>query len=176
MFFMTEYIAMTAMSALVVTIFFGGYSLPYLSQADLATHYKIVLLSIASITTLIGLLFIWWVSKNNVTRYKIAKDHRKRENKLYYALTIMIVVAIDIVCLYFYNGSLGEFGAEVVATAVNLVVFALKTFVMLLIFIWVRWTLPRFRYDQIQRLGWEKLMPLAIFNIIITALVVVYGS
>lgn len=176
MFFMAEYIAMTAMSALVVTIFFGGYSLPYLSQADLATHYKIVLLSIASITTLIGLLFIWWVSKNNVTRYKIAKDHRKRENKLYYVLTIMIVVAIDIVCLYFYNGSLGEFGAEVVATAVNLVVFALKTFVMLLIFIWVRWTLPRFRYDQIQRLGWEKLMPLAILNIIITALVVVYGS
>ena len=104
------------------------------------------------------------------------RNHRKRENKLYYALTIMIVVAIDIVCLYFYNGSLGEFGAEVVATAVNLVVFALKTFVMLLIFIWVRWTLPRFRYDQIQRLGWEKLMPLAIFNIIITALVVVYGS
>ena len=52
----------------------------------------------------------------------------------------------------------------------------LKTFIVLLVFIWVRWTLPRFRYDQIQRLGWEKLMPLAILNIIITALVVVYVS
>ena len=82
---------------------------------------------------------------------------------------------IDIICLYFY-GNLGEFGAEIVATAVNLVVFALKTFIVLLVFIWVRWTLPRFRYDQIQRLGWEKLMPLAILNIIITALVVVYVS
>ena len=99
-----------------------------------------------------------------------------RWQKIYYALTFVIVAAVDIVCLYFYNGTLGGFGAEVVATAVNLMVFAVKTFIMLLVFIWVRWTLPRFRYDQIQRLGWEKLMPLSILNIIITALVVVYGN
>ena len=175
MFFMAEYIAMTAMSALIVTIFFGGYSLPYLSQASLAANYEIVLLSIAGVATIFGLLFIWWVSKNNVTRYKINKDHRKKENIIYYALTAFIVAIIDIICLYFY-GNLGEFGAEIVATAVNLAVFMLKTFIVLLVFIWVRWTLPRFRYDQIQRLGWEKLMPLAILNIIITALVVVYVS
>ena len=176
MFFMAEYIAMTAMCALVVTIFFGGYSLPYLSQADLVANYDIVLLCIAGITTIFGVVFAYWVSKNNITRYRVAKDYRKRENKLYYALTFVIVVVVDIVCLYFYNGTLGGFGAEVVATAVNLMVFAVKTFIMLLGFIWVRWTLPRFRYDQIQRLGWEKLMPLAILNIIITALVVVYGN
>ena len=175
MFFMAEYIAMTAMSALIVTIFFGGYSLPYLSQADLAANYEIVLLSIAGVATIFGLLFIWWVSKNNVTRYKTDQDHRKKENIIYYALTAFIVAIIDIICLYFY-GNLGEFGAEIVATAVNLAVFMLKTFIVLLVFIWVRWTLPRFRYDQIQRLGWEKLMPLAILNIIITALVVVYVS
>ncbi|WP_297986759.1 complex I subunit 1 family protein [uncultured Campylobacter sp.] len=176
MFFMAEYIAMTAMCALVVTIFFGGYSLPYLSQADLVANYDIVLLCIAGITTIFGVVFAYWVSKNNITRYRVAKDYRKRENKLYYALTFAIVAAVDIICLYFYNGTLGGFGAEVVATAVNLMVFAVKTFIMLLVFIWVRWTLPRFRYDQIQRLGWEKLMPLAILNIIITALVVVYGN
>lgn len=175
MFFMAEYIAMTAMSALIVTIFFGGYSLPYLSQADLAANYEIVLLSIAGVATIFGLLFIWWVSKNNVTRYKTDQDHRKKENIIYYALTALIVAIIDIICLYFY-GNLGEFGAEIVATAVNLMVFAIKTFIVLLVFIWVRWTLPRFRYDQIQRLGWEKLMPLAILNIIITALAVVYVS
>lgn len=176
MFFMAEYIAMTAMCALIVTIFFGGYSLPYLSQADLVANYNIVLLCIAGVTTIFGVAFAYWVSKNNITRYKVAKDYRKRENKLYYALTFAIVVTVDVVCLYFYSGTLGGFGAEVVATAVNLMVFAVKTFIMLLVFIWVRWTLPRFRYDQIQRLGWEKLMPLAIFNIIITALVVVYGN
>lgn len=176
MFFMAEYIAMTAMCALVVTIFFGGYSLPYLSQADLVANYDIVLLCIAGITTIFGVVFAYWVSKNNITRYRVAKDYRKRENKLYYALTFVIVAAVDIICLYFYNGALGGFGAEVVATAVNLMVFAVKTFIMLLVFIWVRWTLPRFRYDQIQRLGWEKLMPLSILNIIITALVVAYGN
>ena len=36
---------------------------------------------------------------------------------------------------------------------------------------WVRWTIPRFRYDQLLHLGWKILLPLAIFNIIITGLV-----
>uniref|UniRef100_UPI0035A344A8 NADH-quinone oxidoreductase subunit H n=1 Tax=Campylobacter hyointestinalis TaxID=198 RepID=UPI0035A344A8 len=55
-------------------------------------------------------------------------------------------------------------------------VFSIKTLIVLFLFIVVRWSIPRFRYDQIGYLGWEKLMPLAILNIIITALVVTYGN
>ncbi len=49
--------------------------------------------------------------------------------------------------------------------------FLLKSFVFLYIFIWVRATLPRYRYDQLMRLGWKVLMPLAIANLILTAIV-----
>ena len=49
--------------------------------------------------------------------------------------------------------------------------FLVKSFVFLYIFIWVRATLPRYRYDQLMRLGWKVLIPLAIANLIITGIV-----
>jgi NADH-quinone oxidoreductase subunit H len=49
--------------------------------------------------------------------------------------------------------------------------FLLKSFVFLYIFVWVRATLPRYRYDQLMRLGWKILIPLAIANLVLTAIV-----
>jgi NADH-quinone oxidoreductase subunit H len=49
--------------------------------------------------------------------------------------------------------------------------FLLKSFVFLYVFIWVRATLPRYRYDQLMRLGWKMLIPLAIVNLVVTGVV-----
>jgi NADH-quinone oxidoreductase subunit H len=49
--------------------------------------------------------------------------------------------------------------------------FLLKSFFFLYVFIWVRATLPRYRYDQLMRLGWKVLIPLAIINLVVTAIV-----
>ena len=49
-----------------------------------------------------------------------------------------------------------------------------KTFFFLFVFIWIRWTIPRFRYDQLMGLGWKKLIPLALANMIITAAVILW--
>jgi len=61
---------------------------------------------------------------------------------------------------------LGSVAAPLIGTVV---VFA-KIFVFIFFFMWVRWTIPRFRYDQLMDLGWKGLIPIAIANIIITGL------
>ena len=48
----------------------------------------------------------------------------------------------------------------------------LKVAVMIVIIMWVRWTLPRFRYDTLMDFAWKKMIPLALANFLITALVV----
>ena len=57
-------------------------------------------------------------------------------------------------------------------TLLGVLVFFLKTVFFIFFFIWVRWTIPRFRYDQLMRLGWKSLLPLAIVNVIITGFVI----
>ncbi|WP_443945404.1 NADH-quinone oxidoreductase subunit NuoH [Pedobacter sp. AW1-32] len=51
-------------------------------------------------------------------------------------------------------------------------VFFLKIVLFIFFFMWVRWTIPRFRYDQLMNLGWKGLIPLAIANIIVTGVVI----
>jgi NADH-quinone oxidoreductase subunit H len=56
-------------------------------------------------------------------------------------------------------------------TAISFSVIMAKISFMLFVFLWIRWTIPRFRYDQLMNLGWKKLIPLALVNMIITAAV-----
>jgi NADH-quinone oxidoreductase subunit H len=53
-------------------------------------------------------------------------------------------------------------------TILGTLVFFLKIFAFIFLFMWVRWTLPRFRYDQLMRLGWQVMIPLALLNIFLT--------
>ena len=50
----------------------------------------------------------------------------------------------------------------------------LKVFALLFFYIWMRWTLPRYRYDQLMEFGWKWLLPAAVINLLVTAFVVIY--
>jgi len=61
-----------------------------------------------------------------------------------------------------------------VAAIIGIVALMAKIFIFIFVFMWVRWTLPRFRYDQLMNLGWKGLIPLALANMLITGAVVLY--
>jgi NADH-quinone oxidoreductase subunit H len=52
--------------------------------------------------------------------------------------------------------------------------FLLKVAAILFVYVWMRWTLPRYRYDQLMRFGWKILLPIAVVNLLVTAAAVLY--
>jgi NADH-quinone oxidoreductase subunit H len=95
----------------------------------------------------------------------------------------MITVAC-VATLLFFGGWLSPFGEEAWLQANNapalllallpVLWFVAKIFVFLFIYIWVRGTLPRFRYDQLMAFGWKFLLPLALVNLVATAIAVAW--
>ena len=71
-------------------------------------------------------------------------------------------------------GWLGLAGHPLVVGILSVVIFLTKVMFFIFLFMWVRWTVPRFRYDQVMKLGWQKLLPLAIGNLIVYALAIAW--
>lgn len=102
----------------------------------------------------------------------------------------MFITSAVIACLYFggFNypgmdwvqtqlmGAAGDTVGHNLATVIGLLVFFGKIFFFIFFFMWVRWTVPRFRYDQLMNLGWKGLIPLAVINMIITAAAMLSGQ
>jgi NADH-quinone oxidoreductase subunit H len=107
-FFMADFVETVLVAALLTTLFFGGWQVPYL-QAD-------------------GFHFPWG--------------------------SVVILSGLTV-------------------TLLQVAAFALKVFFFCWFLLLIRWTLPRFRYDQLMHLGWKILLPLSILNIFVTGLVLV---
>lgn len=90
----------------------------------------------------------------------------------------MFISSAIMASLYFggynfpFQHELGLEGNTLVA--LQTIAFLTKIGIFIFVFMWVRWTLPRFRYDQLMNLGWKVLLPLAIANIFITGLVMYF--
>jgi len=119
MFFMGEYGHMITSSALITTLFFGGYALPYASPEDVLKFWT--------------------------------------ENGAGIAGLIHLTVPDT---------------ASLLTMLTHLASFCAKTGFWLFFYVWIRWTLPRFRYDQLMDLGWKTLMPWALANLAITTTVI----
>ena len=87
-----------------------------------------------------------------------------------YANMVTVACLASLVFLGGWHGPV--FGPPILQYILPVFWFALRVFFLIFLYIWVRGTLPRFRYDQLMAFGWKVLLPLAIANLVITALVV----
>lgn len=65
---------------------------------------------------------------------------------------------------------------ENIASILSITFILIKAIIGILIFMWIRWTIPRFRYDQLMHLGWKTLIPLALINLMLTGVVILLAG
>jgi NADH-quinone oxidoreductase subunit H len=78
-----------------------------------------------------------------------------------------LITSTSIATTLFFGGWLGPWVDQY--PYLSVVYFVIKVFILIFLTMWIRFTLPRFRYDQLMRFGWKVLLPLAILNIALTA-------
>ncbi|MCX6163425.1 MAG: NADH-quinone oxidoreductase subunit NuoH [Ignavibacteriae bacterium] len=89
-----------------------------------------------------------------------------------------VIVSSAIIVTLFLGGwqfpYLQNFGLPAFwVSTLQVLTFCIKVICMIVFFIWIRWTIPRFRYDQLMNLGWKVMLPLALVNLVITAAVLI---
>src|SRR5208283_3599028 len=148
MFFIAEYTSMIAVSCLATILFFGGWLSPFPASWTFTFYLPSVIL----------IPFGLWVIFDGI-RY---------ENIFGRILlpgigTILTLLGAALLLFPQVNGIVqGPFW------------FFAKVFIFLFVYIWMRGTLPRFRYDQLMSFGWKFLLPVSIANVVLTAAVIFF--
>ncbi len=170
-----EYAAMSASCAIIVTLFFGGYQIPWMDTASIQNNINYVIFAIIILLPIKTFIFTKWMKKNNKSKGN-GDSLREKETKIltiaFWSLCLIVMATL----IVFLLTGLGENGVNIVTAILQIGTFLVKFFMMAFVFIWVRWTVLRFRYDQLQMLGWKVLLPLALLNIIVTATFIVVGN
>jgi NADH-quinone oxidoreductase subunit H len=148
MFFMAEYASMITVSCLATILFFGGWLSPFPQTSLFAwTHYIPT-----AVFALAGLALM-----AHGVRY----------------ITLLGRVVLPVLGAVLLGLGVLFSRPEVIEFAQGPFWLLLKIAIFLFIYVWVRGTLPRFRYDQLMNFGWKLLLPLSIFNVVITSLAIV---
>jgi len=170
LFFMAEYAHMVIGAALIATLYFGGYQIPWLPRPVIEAHagllLTIKLVAVVLASVLIALLFLRRVQREK-NKFGDARDREPVLGVLFWLALALAAVG----GLALRPWAIGPAGADLVATFFQVGMFVAKLVFFAWLFIWVRWTLPRFRYDQLMHLGWKVMLPLGLANIVVTAVV-----
>lgn len=172
MFFLAEYGAIMVSSSLFATLFLGGWQVPFLRTEDLIAAARPLTLWILGLSFGGGLMLTAVFLVNFTYEIGRWKDWRDLESLLLGLLVLGGAVTALGVMFFVMAIDLPTWYGPIFAAVLQLHFFMAKALFMCWVFVWVRWTLPRFRYDQVMNLGWRTLLPLALVNILLTGLAI----
>jgi len=174
LYFMGEYVAMNTASAVIITVIFGGYQIPWVSTEMLLANFNTFAYALMIVVPIVIAVLIRWMKKNNTVRPTMSTDGgRDFETKVLTIALIGMTLLIEAILVYLVFFSDSTLASSITVMLFQIVVFVVKLMLFNIFFILIRWTVPRFRYDQVQHLGWYYLLPLSMLNLFITAIVVV---
>ncbi len=184
-FYMGEYAHIGICSLLISTLFLGGYAVPFVTTETMQANMGITLTALCGVLAFLALAFLHMIYRYS-RKLAASKQSNKavilQEYKLYKLVAwvaTLVFVAGAIASYMFVNpGSTIVNGAPVygigvaLGTAViHLLVLLAKSVIFCWVWIWVRWTLPRFRYDHVMHLGWKIILNIALLNLVVTAII-----
>lgn len=173
MFFMGEYAHITAGAAILATLFFGGWQIPLADPAWLHGHGLLLFLALWPLVGMACLIAGGALFRRQGRRWGDLRDY---EAKLFGGPLILVGVALIVQFALWSDADFPGWVGAVTVFVLQVAAFFAKTVALAAVFIWIRWTLPRFRYDQLMRLGWKVLLPLGMANALVTAIVVGYRA
>lgn len=174
LFFMAEYAHMAVASAVTATLFLGGWQVPYFTTQELKDNAGILVP--ASFALLAAAAVVVFVLSRRYARFlrREYRDLRSREGDVFTVVAALLFVAGAAGAALTLAGPLPAWAPPLFAVVAQLGSFSAKLLVLTFLFVWVRWTLPRFRYDQLMSLGWKAMIPLALANVIVTAFAILF--
>lgn len=147
LYFLAEYTNMVLVSCIAVTLFFGGWLRPF------GSIHWLDFLNFGPVAGLVGAgIFVFWLGSRS----------RDTGERGFFKFLAVALIVVGVLVAY----------PPVLAAVQGIFWFTAKVLVFLYAFIWYRGTFPRYRYDQLMNVGWRWLIPLALANLIGTALVI----
>ncbi len=183
---MISYEVSLGLSLIPVMILAGSFSLRHIVEAQAHKHWNFFFFPLGTIAFFVYLISAY--AETNRTPFdlpeaesELVAGYHTEYSAMKFAMFFMAEYAnmVTVACLstlLFFGGWNGPvFSDNAIIVAIMPVMwFCLKVFFFMFLYVWVRWTLPRFRYDQLMAFGWKFLLPVAIANLVATAAVVAW--
>ncbi len=172
MFFMAEYAHIIVGSAVVAALFFGGWNIPFADQGLIAANAE----RIAAVAWPIAAVVLMLAGASIAQRFKKRFGDLRDYEPVMIGLPMMIA-GVTLAILYAPLGDVilsTRWLPAAVTFVLGFTAVLAKTLLIASVFVWVRWTLPRFRYDQVMAFGWKILLPAGMLNLVVTAAIMLY--